>query len=368
MKTKLFLLALIFAFSLEPSALHAQGSLTPPPGVPAPTMITLSQMEPRAPISSAPITITQPGSYYLTTNLSVTAANAITIVANNVTLDLNGFAISSTAPGATGYGIELGNVNATTNISIFNGFISSGVTNNAGTYSGSGFAYGIAYSGAVPPRNVRVRNVSVTGCLDNGIYLPLGSSTVVESCTVSVVGSYGIQADSVSRSTAIACGYAGVVAETASDCVGDAISQAVLGYYTLNNCFGSSAGGVGIYCNGGANNCYGTTTTGSAVQCGNAGNCYGYSTGNGIAVNAGTALNCYGYTPNGSGYGIFAYVANDSFGYSITGTGIYAFYVATGSYGYSYSGTGINAFIASVCHGATVTGTALTTSHNVYSY
>ena len=134
------------------------------------------------------LTIVQPGSYYLTTNLSVTAANAITIVANNVTLDLNGFTISSTAPGATGYGIELGNVNATTNISIFNGFISSGVTNNAGTYGGSGFAYGIAYPGAVQPRNVRVRNVSVTGCLDNGIYLPLGGSTVVESCTVSVVG------------------------------------------------------------------------------------------------------------------------------------------------------------------------------------
>ena len=358
---------LISSFILLPSALHAQGSLTPT-GAPAPAMLTLNQIEPRTPISSAPITIVQPGSYYLTTNLSVTAANAITIVANNVTLDLNGFAISSTAPGATGYGIELGNVNATTNISIFNGFISSGVTNNAGTYSGSGFAYGIAYPGAVSPRNVRVRNVSVTGCLDYGIYLPLGGSTVVESCTVSVVGSYGIQADDVTRSTAIACGYAGVVAETASDCVGDAVSQAILGYYTLNNCYGSSAGGVGVYSNGGANNCYGTTATGEGIQCGNAINCYAYSTGYGTAINAGAALNCYGYSPSGSGYGILANVANDSYGYSFSGTGIYALDVATGSYGFSYSGTGINALIASVCHGATTTGTALTTSHNVNSF
>src|SRR5208282_3722482 len=91
----------------QPSTVFAQGSLTPP-GPPGTTMLTLSQIEPRAPISSAPFTISQPGSYYLTTNLTVTGGNAITIAANNVTLDLNGFTISSTAPSATGYGIQLG--------------------------------------------------------------------------------------------------------------------------------------------------------------------------------------------------------------------------------------------------------------------
>ena len=80
------------------------------------------------------------------------------------------------------------------------------------------------------------------------------------------------------------------------------------------------------------------------------------------------ALNCYGYCSSGSGYGILSDITNDSYGYGISGTGIYAFYVATGSYGYSYSGTGVNAFIASFCHGATSIGTPLTTSHNVYSY
>ena len=57
------------------------------------------------------------------------------------------------------------------NITIVNGFIQGGVTNNgSGTYSGSGFAYGISYSGTGPV-NTRVSGVSVAGCLYFGIYL-----------------------------------------------------------------------------------------------------------------------------------------------------------------------------------------------------
>src|SRR5262249_30290848 len=78
------------------SLVISQGPLTPP-GAPAPTMKTLDQIEARTPISSAPFTITNSGSYYLTTNLSVSTGNAITIATNGVTLDLNGFTISSTA-------------------------------------------------------------------------------------------------------------------------------------------------------------------------------------------------------------------------------------------------------------------------------
>src|SRR5208337_66021 len=95
MKTKISALAMVSAFCLLRSA-FGQGSLTPPPGAPAPTMKSLDQIEARTPIST-PYTITQPGSYYLTTNLNLTEGDAINIETDGVTLDLNGFTISSTS-------------------------------------------------------------------------------------------------------------------------------------------------------------------------------------------------------------------------------------------------------------------------------
>ncbi len=77
-----------------------QGSLTPPPGPPGPTMKTLAQIEPRTPISSLPFTIQAPGSYYVTTNLTgVAGSHGILVEANDVTLDLGGFTLSG-VPGS----------------------------------------------------------------------------------------------------------------------------------------------------------------------------------------------------------------------------------------------------------------------------
>src|SRR6188768_715136 len=98
MKTISKLGALILFSTINSQLLtFAQGSLTPPAGAPAPVMKSLDQIEARTPISSAPFTITAPGSYYLIGNLSVSSGNAIVIATNDVTLDLNGFTISSTA-------------------------------------------------------------------------------------------------------------------------------------------------------------------------------------------------------------------------------------------------------------------------------
>jgi hypothetical protein len=84
---------LLLAFCLLPSWLFAQGSLTPP-SAPAPTFKTLQQVEPRTPISSLPYTISSPGAYYVTTNLTgVTAASGINIAASDVTLDLKGYSL-----------------------------------------------------------------------------------------------------------------------------------------------------------------------------------------------------------------------------------------------------------------------------------
>src|SRR5690348_17610582 len=89
------LVAVVSAFCILPSAL-GQGALTPP-GAPTPTMKSLDQVEPRIPISSAPALILNPGSYYLTTNLIGTAnQNGISVLADNVTIDLNGLDRKST--------------------------------------------------------------------------------------------------------------------------------------------------------------------------------------------------------------------------------------------------------------------------------
>jgi len=90
------------------------GDLTPP-GPPAPTMKTLQEVydkadeaEARTPISSIPYTIDEPGSYYLTQNLGPAApdTDGIVIAADNVTLDLNGFALIG--PGRTPSSPEAG--------------------------------------------------------------------------------------------------------------------------------------------------------------------------------------------------------------------------------------------------------------------
>src|SRR5208282_2069453 len=112
-----------------PSGL-SQGSLTPPPGPPAPTMKSLDQIEARTAITNTAslVTISQPGSYYLTHNLTVSTGDGIDINTNGVTLDLNGFTISSTATSATGYGILLNGLGAgaRTDITILNGHVKGG--------------------------------------------------------------------------------------------------------------------------------------------------------------------------------------------------------------------------------------------------
>jgi hypothetical protein len=275
------------ALVLFTRSIPAQGSLTPPPGPPAPTMLTLSQVEPRTPISSTPFIISASGSYYLTTNLTVTGGDVIIIGANNVTLDLNGFTLASTAPAPSGTAIQLGSSGGVTNVTILNGLITSGITNSTGgVYGGGGFYYGIQYFNV--SYNVRVKDVSVIGCYYNGINLFNGNSSVVESCSVMIAGGIGIQASSVSRSTAYQCGSQGIGADTAFDCRGDVIG------------------------------------TGFGILATTANNCYGNCTGSGYGLCATTANNCYGYC-SGSGYGLFVSgSANDCFGQSTSGVGIFA--------------------------------------------
>ena len=280
----------------------AQGSLTPP-GAPGPTMKSLAQIEPRTPISSAPITLTNSGSYYLTTNLTVSGGTAaINILADGVTLDLNGFTLTSTQVGATVDGILLNGpgVVARHDITICNGHIVGGVTNDSsGVFSGPGFGSGITYFGYAPI-NVRVTGVSVSGCMEDGIYLYEGGATIVESCTVQTVGSSGIYADNVSHSSASNCGSQGIGSDSVSDCVGICIGSGGTGISAnmAINCYGqcTGAGGYGMYVLYTAVNCTGLgTTSGYGLYTALANCCYG-AAGSSAGIIAYAASSCYSGT------------------------------------------------------------------------
>lgn len=119
--------ALLFAAAFPAAA----GPLTPPAGPVAPTYRTLAEIEPRKPISQpaqpaspeAVVIIDAPGSYYLTGNIVANGRTGIHIAANNVTLDLNGFAVlgvnAAEFPGISGDDSYLHNIR------VFNGTISN---------------------------------------------------------------------------------------------------------------------------------------------------------------------------------------------------------------------------------------------------
>ncbi|MFL6543118.1 MAG: right-handed parallel beta-helix repeat-containing protein [Chthoniobacterales bacterium] len=249
MKTPISCLSL--ALFLLPASAFSQGSLTPP-GPPAPTMHTLDQLgtktdqanatlnqidtktdqasakldqidarsERRTPISSLPFTISSAGSYYLTNNLTATAnGGGITVSANNVTIDLNGFALTG-GGGGSAAGI---NVPAPiTGLSVRNGAV-SGWTNggiSADRVTGSSFEKLLLANNTGPP--------SAAG-------LNAGSGSHIQGCVAIKQASIGgIQTDagcSVADSSASFNGGPGF---------------ALGGSNTIANCASNENSGVGI--------------------------------------------------------------------------------------------------------------------------
>lgn len=281
-------------------------------------MKTLAQVEPRTAISG-PVTITQPGSYYLASNISVSSGDIITITTNNVKLDLKGFALTSTDVNGGSRAIYLSG--SLTNITIVNGLIYSSVTNNGTTsYGGSGFGSGIYSYGTA--YNVRIKGVQVYGCRQYGIYLSTDTPTLVKDCTVNNIGASGITADMVLDSSANVGGYAGNASIQAN---------------TVCNCRGVSYGTMGIRATHNVYNSYGSSTNSYGIYSSVVVNCYGVSTGQ-VGIFASVVNNSSGTSVNADG--IYTYLGCNSVG-SSSSTFSYAFYtvfLAVGCQGYGPDG------------------------------
>lgn len=150
------------------------GPLNPPGGPISSTYKTLTEVEPRIAVQSLPgggptYVITNPGSYYLTGNISVTnpGFQGIVVDAPNVTIDLNGFTLDGGGVGDDA--IVSHPFNNVDGLVVKNGTISNWVKEGIDGYSSKGMRV----------ENVRVRN-SVAGY---GIIT--GTGSVIVGCTVS---------------------------------------------------------------------------------------------------------------------------------------------------------------------------------------
>lgn len=163
-----------------PIRVQGQGALTPP-GTPAASMKTLQQIEPRTPISALPFTITNGGSYYLTTNLqSGAGVDGITIQASNVTLDLGGFFL-----GGNGTGLS--------------GILVSGAQQSIAIGNGTIRGWTVAAVNATGARQVHCSGLRILENTADGLLA--GSQSLVAGCTASGNGGVGIAAQDSSRVT-----------------------------------------------------------------------------------------------------------------------------------------------------------------------
>jgi hypothetical protein len=296
MKTHLALLLSVTSTAL------AQGPLTPPPGadpsigpinaltaggLPQATMKTLHQVEPRTaiPASTSGVTISASGAYYLAGNITVATGDGITINASHVTLDLNGFSITTSAAPAAGFGVRLGQ--GLRNVAIRNG-------NIGGDGLGGAFTGGVYYvvSGfPQPPSNLRVADLSVAAS-EFGISTSNSVATChVERCLVIGGSAHGIQG--------------GIV----KDCVvegGPIIGRIV------KDCSVTAPGTSGIVADV-VENCY-AVSAGTAIQAKCLVNSYGTGGGNNDVISAGVAQNVWAEGGSGLGDGLKAKVVLNSYG------------------------------------------------------
>lgn len=227
-----------------------------------------------------PVSITQPGSYRLVTNLVIADpnTNAIEISANHVTIDLNGFAImgpadcssgfpcaNTAASSVRGHGVEAGSdapAKTYYDISV-----------RGGTITGMG-ADGVHLLGdAMRVEELRVRGNGLSGIVIRGTGIAgLATNSIVRGNNVQLNGSYGIKTEGamVADNVVTECRDIGIRVDfgpgvASRNVVGNCGSLGLqLGAnvpYTGNALQGNNGGGIQV--SGGINT--GQNTCGTAV-------------------------------------------------------------------------------------------------------
>ena len=245
------------------------GPLTPPAGPVASTTKTLGEVEPRIAVNAVNtpsdgnclFKITQPGSYYLTSNINgVAGKHGVIIAAEGVTLDLGGFEMAG-LPDMGGFDGVMCSTPNKSNITVLNGSLRNwgrdGI--NLGDFEVSG---------------CRVEGVHARGNARAGIYV--GNTSQVSHCSGSG-GEYGIltrKGSTVSECSATAASLAGIYVETgstvnqcaATSCVGFGITA--LDGSSVVDCTSHSNNGFGVKVDRGGliSNCSANLNTNDGIQ------------------------------------------------------------------------------------------------------
>ena len=274
-----FQLTTVNAGNLEPSA------------APGPTMKTLDEVEARIPIpgsvtAAATFVIDEAGSYYLTGNRSC-SGRGISVEANNVTIDLNGYVLWGSGTG-TYSGIYM---NGCTNVEIRNGTICN-------------FAYhGIYEADSVNGGDHRIINVRAIVNKQRGINL-VCKGNLVKDCIVSGnlgTGMYVYESSNIIGNIVIGNGGAGIYA--VSSC-------------TLQNNTCSDNGDKGIYADNGS------TVIGNTCR-NNAGHGIHASYGTTVISNTASENDENGIRSSGSSMIINNMVMNNNQSSAVDGAGIF---------------------------------------------
>jgi hypothetical protein len=278
--------------------------------------------------------ISSPGSYYLTGNITTPGKNAIRVTVDDVTIDLNGFSVTSTANPPNDNGIIFQGVQV--------GSIRNGVVRNGRL---KGWLAAVEASGT----SMHVTDVSVSECVQGIDLGAFSNGSLVDHCTVYLTTGTSILAETVSDCSVSAAANYGIEAVTVENCVADCTGPAAISAANVTNCYGRNAG---------------TSSTSSGINAENVANSYGEgetgikTTGASALVSssthAGTANNCTGRGRGGNG--IDTDVATGSRGETDSGTGLFANYMATNCLGISKSGEGLVTSIATNCFAQTTSG------------